>query len=72
MVHNPLLVLADEPTGNMDEETGSTVLRLLDTLVRQMRKTLIIVTHSPEVTQLTDRIFSLEAGWLAEKDREVI
>ena len=48
LVHDPLLVLADEPTGNLDEDTGRDVLELLDRLTRQAGKNLILVTHSPE------------------------
>ena len=46
LVHDPPLVLADEPTGNLDEETAGAVLDLLDGLARETRKTVIMVTHS--------------------------
>jgi putative ABC transport system ATP-binding protein len=64
LVHDPLLVLADEPTGNLDEATGGTVLALLDRLTRQAGKNLIMVTHSPESACLADRVFHLHAGKL--------
>ncbi len=48
LANDPLLVLADEPTGNLDEDTGEHVLALLDSLTRQAGKNLILVTHSAE------------------------
>lgn len=66
--HDPLLVLADEPTGNLDLETGLQVLELLDDLTRQAGKTLFMVTHSREVIGLADRIFRMEDGHVVERD----
>ncbi|MEN6527390.1 MAG: ABC transporter ATP-binding protein [Candidatus Polarisedimenticolia bacterium] len=64
LVHDPALVLADEPTGNLDLETGRKVLDLLDRLTRRAGKTMLMVTHSPEVVGIADRIFALEGGLL--------
>jgi putative ABC transport system ATP-binding protein len=64
LAHNPLLVLADEPTGNLDEETGQRVLSLLLELTRAAGKTLIMATHSPEAVPLADRVFSIHDGQL--------
>ena len=69
LVHDPLLVLADEPTGNLDAETGRQVLDLLDTLTRQAGKNLLMVTHSPEVVGLADRVFRVSEGHLVEEAR---
>jgi putative ABC transport system ATP-binding protein len=69
LVHDPLLVLADEPTGNLDEETGRQVLGLLDTLTRQAGKNLLMVTHSSEVVGLADRVFRMHEGHLIEEQR---
>jgi len=69
LVHDPLLVLADEPTGNLDAETGSQVLDLLDTLTRRAGKTLLMVTHSPDVVGLADRVFRMAEGHLIEEPR---
>ena len=69
LVHDPLLVLADEPTGNLDVETGKQVLDLLDTLTRQAGKNLLMVTHSPDVVGLADRVFRIVEGHLAEEVR---
>ncbi len=67
LVHDPAVVLADEPTGNLDLETGLRVLELLDRLTRRAGKTLIMVTHSREVIGLADRLFRLEEGRLVER-----
>jgi putative ABC transport system ATP-binding protein len=61
-----LLVLADEPTGNLDEDTGAQVLALLDKLTRQAGKNLIMVTHNKENAIYADRVFELQAGCLFE------
>ncbi len=66
LVHDPLLVLADEPTGNLDLETGLEVLDLLDRLTRQAGKAMLMVTHSREVVGLADRVLRLEDGQLVE------
>jgi putative ABC transport system ATP-binding protein len=69
LVHEPRLVLADEPTGNLDSATGGQVLDLLDRLVRARGRTLILVTHSAEVARRADRIVRLVDGRLAARDR---
>ncbi len=66
LAHDPLLVLADEPTGNLDLETGIEVLELLDRLTRQAGKTLLMVTHAREVVGLADRVFTLRDGQIDE------
>jgi putative ABC transport system ATP-binding protein len=66
LIHEPLLVLADEPTGNLDLDTGRQVLDLLDRLTRRAGRTLVMATHSPEVVGLADRIFRLQDGRLVE------
>ncbi|HJX28467.1 MAG TPA: ATP-binding cassette domain-containing protein, partial [Thermoanaerobaculia bacterium] len=67
LAHNPSLVLADEPTGNLDLETGLQVLEILDRLTRQAGKTLVMVTHSPEVVGMADRVFRVEECRLVER-----
>ena len=66
LVHNPDLILADEPTGNLDEETGDDILRLLDRLTRMNGKSLILVTHSQETAAIADRSVYLHEGELVE------
>jgi putative ABC transport system ATP-binding protein len=60
LIHDPDVILADEPTGNLDLDTGQQVLELLDILVRKAGKTMIMVTHSQEVIGKADRVFSIK------------
>ena len=69
LVHDPALILADEPTGNLDVETAADVLELLDTLAREAGRTLLMVTHSREVVGVADRIFTIQRGALVERPR---
>jgi putative ABC transport system ATP-binding protein len=62
LIHDPDIILADEPTGNLDYETGLQIVDLLDRVVKQKGKTMIMVTHSKDVIGLADRIFSLKEG----------
>jgi putative ABC transport system ATP-binding protein len=64
LVHDPLLILADEPTGNLDEETGAQVMTLLARLAREHNRTLLIVTHSQEAATHADRVLRLSHGQL--------
>jgi putative ABC transport system ATP-binding protein len=67
LVHDPALILADEPTGNLDAETGAQVLDLLDRLTRRAGKTMLMVTHSPEVVGVADRVLRVREGHLVEE-----
>ncbi|WP_428623069.1 ABC transporter ATP-binding protein [Sedimenticola sp.] len=67
LIHNPSIVLADEPTGNLDAETGDKILGILLGLSKQLKRTLIIVTHSLEVAKRADRILTLNDGVLSEQ-----
>lgn len=64
LAHEPLIVLADEPTGNLDEETGETILKLLLELTRDAGRTLIMATHNPEIVPLADRVCRIHDGQL--------
>jgi len=64
LVHDPLLILADEPTGNLDEETGAQMMALLTRLIREQHGTLLIVTHSLEIASHADHILRLSHGQL--------
>jgi putative ABC transport system ATP-binding protein len=66
LAHDPGLVLADEPTGALDGQTGQTVLELLLGLARDGRRSVILVTHSREVARAADRVLVLESGRLVE------
>jgi putative ABC transport system ATP-binding protein len=67
LVHDPALILADEPTGTLDAETAAAVLALLDGLAREAGKTVVMVTHSREVVGVADRIFTVQRGGLVEQ-----
>ena len=62
LVHEPALLLADEPTGNLDEDTARRIIDLLTGLVRRKGATLLLVTHSQAVARSADRILSLHHG----------
>ena len=64
LVNDPKIILADEPTGNLDEETGTQVMSLLADLAREQNRTLLIVTHSREAASYADRILRLSHGQL--------
>ncbi|MFQ5350209.1 MAG: ABC transporter ATP-binding protein [Thermoanaerobaculia bacterium] len=68
LVHDPELILADEPTGNLDIDTGVQVLELLDRLTRQAGKTMVMATHSRRVVGVADRILRIEGGRLEEAE----
>jgi len=67
LVHRPLLVLADEPTGNLDPDTAQTVLRLLAHEIRSRGAGGVLVTHSASAAQSADRIVVLDHGRLSPK-----
>lgn len=66
LVHDPWLVLADEPTGNLDRATGRHILDLLDVTVRRRGHTMLIATHSREVAERADRVWGLKDGCLEQ------
>lgn len=66
LIHEPALVVADEPTGNLDLETGREVLALLDRMTREAGKTLVMATHSTEVIGIADRVVTIREGRLVE------
>jgi putative ABC transport system ATP-binding protein len=70
LVHQPCLLLADEPTGNLDDTTAQSVLELLDKLIHQVHGTMIVATHSGEVTAYCDRVLELHDGALLNHERK--
>jgi len=64
---DPQLIVADEPTGDLDRHTGAEVLSLLERLVREMGKTIVMVTHDPKAAASAMRLVHLEKGVLAEE-----
>jgi putative ABC transport system ATP-binding protein len=66
LIHSPQLVLADEPTGNLDLDTARRVLALLDELCRGRGTTLVMATHAREVVGMADRVLTIADGRLRE------
>ena len=62
---NPKLLLCDEPTGALDDQTGKTILKLLQTLCRTMQKTVVIVTHNSALTAMADHVIRVRNGAVA-------
>jgi putative ABC transport system ATP-binding protein len=67
LIHEPDIVLADEPTGNLDADTAAGVLDLLDTLARETGRTVLMATHSREVMGVADRVLTIQRGTLTER-----
>ncbi len=70
LIHQPALLLADEPTGNLDGRTGEEVLELLRELAEEFGTTMLIATHSTEILSLAKTILRVEAGKLVEVEPE--
>jgi putative ABC transport system ATP-binding protein len=62
LINGPSLLLADEPTGNLDAKTGRAILDVLLHLHKQKGQTILLVTHDPQVAALADRTVHLEEG----------
>lgn len=67
LVNDPKIVLADEPTGNLDSKTGGEVIRLFRKICDESGKSVIVVTHNAELAQASDRIISLRDGTVADE-----
>lgn len=67
LVSDPQVILADEPTGNLDSKSGDEIMELLLQLNRDRSTTLVIVTHDPEIAGLTRRVIHIRDGHLAEE-----
>ena len=68
IVSDPKLLLCDEPTGDLDRETAGEIMGMLQTLNRDLGKTVVIVTHDPEAARFAKRIIHLDKGHFTEKD----
>ncbi len=66
LVTDPTLIVADEPTGDLDRSTGEEVLSLLDQLVHELGKTIVMVTHDPKAAARAGRLVHLEKGVLVD------
>ena len=69
LINNPTIILADEPTGNLDTKTGKEVFDLLKMLTRKYKKTIVIVTHNPELALQTDKTIYIRDGKI---EKEII
>lgn len=65
-VANPPLLLADEPTGNLDQKTGAVVVDLMFDLARKNRTAVVLITHDPALAAKADRVYTMTAGELTE------
>ena len=68
---DPELILADEPTGNLDSHTSGEIVDLLDRLAHERGRAVLIVTHDPQLAHRADRVLRLEDGRLAELDTDL-
>ena len=66
LVSKPAIILADEPTGNLDSRTSSDVLGLLKMTSQKFHQTIVMITHNNEIAQLADRIIRIEDGRISE------
>jgi len=70
LVNEPRIILADEPTGNLDSKRGHEVMMILHDIARDEGRSILIVTHDPRVEDIADRILWLEDGALRDRKRE--
>ena len=70
MANDPTLILADEPTGALDSETGKMIMEIFHDLNRKQGKTIVLITHSMELAQQTDRIITLSDGRIVSDTAE--
>ncbi len=68
LVNNPSLVLADEPTGNLDSKSGEEVIKLLKGISRDQNVTIVMVTHNPDITRRCDRVLHIKDGRLDKNE----
>ena len=67
LVNHPELILADEPTGNLDKEAAEEVIQLLVSTIKRFDGTLVMITHAPEIAKRADRVFRIDDGILIEE-----
>jgi putative ABC transport system ATP-binding protein len=71
LVADPLMIFADEPTGNLDSKTGESVLNLMKSLVKDHGKTIVMVTHDPKAASYGTRLIQMKDGLLASDEKIV-
>lgn len=62
LIHDPDIILADEPTGSLDSQTGNTIMELIINLVEKTKKTVLLVTHNQSIAQFAHKIFRIKDG----------
>ena len=67
MINSPKVILADEPTGNLDEETSETIFEIFRTLNKNFNQTIIVVTHSRDLASITEKRYYLKKGILEQE-----
>lgn len=72
MVTSPKLMLADEPTGNLDQDTGAKVIELMFNLARKKNTAVLLITHDPSLAKKADRMLTMNKGHLTEKAKEAL
>ena len=68
LITRPAIVLADEPTGNLDTKNSDAVLRMLQESAREMRQTVLMITHNPEAAAIADRILHVRDGEMLKEE----
>jgi ABC-type lipoprotein export system ATPase subunit len=69
LAHTPKLVLADEPTGNLDSQTGKTILQLMRRVAAEQKVAFLIATHDPQAAEIADDVYNLHDGVLTPAER---
>lgn len=72
LASKPAIILADEPTGNLDTASGHDVLGLLKAAAKQFQQTIILITHDNDIAQMADRIVRIEDGRLSQKKTSLV
>ncbi len=67
LITNPTLILADEPTGNLDSKSSDEIVALLKKSNKELKQTIIMITHNPEIAKIADRIIKIEDGRIAQE-----
>lgn len=71
LASKPAIILADEPTGNLDSKTSLEVMRLLKMTSTEFGQTLVMITHNPELAQIADRMIHIEDGKIVERKEDI-
>ncbi len=71
LVNRPSIIFADEPTGNLDSKTSGEILDLLEHSVRELKQTIVMVTHEPRAAAIADRVLFLDDGAIVREARDI-